>query len=89
MAATIYPFTPSVASVFSFQPTLDGNVYLVQVKWNLFGQRYYVWIWTLGGTLVVSLPLVGSPNGYDISLTGGYFSTKMVFRAPASQFEVG
>lgn len=88
MATSVYPFTPSVNSVFQFQPTLDGNVYLVQVKWNLFGQRYYIYIYELGGTLVVTMPLVGSPNGYDISMTGGYFATKLVYRQRARQFEV-
>lgn len=88
MATSIYPFTPSVNSVFQFQPTLDGNVYLVQVRWNLFGQRYYIFIFSLGGTLIVTQPLIGSPNDYDILLTGGYFTTRMVYRQAARQFEV-
>ena len=88
MSTQIYPFTPSTTANFQFQPTLDGNVYTVTVTWNVFGERYYVNIYTLGGVLVVSLPMVGSPLGYDISLTAGYFTTTLVYRAPNNQFEV-
>jgi hypothetical protein len=85
---TPYPFNPSVNAVFQFQPTLDNTVYNVSVTWNLFGERYYVNINTLQGILVVSLPLIGSPNNYDISLTAGYFTSTLVFREFSQQFEV-
>jgi len=83
-----YDFAPSASAPFQFQPTLDGNVYSVVVTWNLFGQRYYINIYDLSQTLIVCLPLIGSPSGYDISMTAGYFSTKLVYRAANQQFEV-
>lgn len=85
---TIYPFLPFANAIFQFQPTLDNAVYNVTVTWNLFGERYYININTLQGDLVVSLPLIGSPNDYDISLTAGYFISTLVYRAFNQQFEV-
>jgi hypothetical protein len=63
---TYTQFTPSPIQVFSFRPTLDRTVYNVTVPWSLFGQRYYVTCQTLGGNLVFSVPLIGSPAGIDI-----------------------
>lgn len=83
-----FDFVPTTNATFTFQPTLDGQVYNVIVTWNLFGQRFYVNIYELGGALVVSLPLIGSPLDYDISLTAGYFTSKMVYRQQSRQFQV-
>lgn len=85
---TIYDFSPSPTSNFTFQPTFDGEVYTVIVNWNLFGQRYYINIYTLQGALVACVPLIGSPPEYNISMTGGYFTSTLVYRVANAQFEV-
>lgn len=64
---TVYDFAPSAVSPFQFGPTLDGQQYNVTVTWLLFGKRYYVNVFALDGTLVVSLPLVGSPTGISLA----------------------
>lgn len=86
--ATIINFTPTPFANFQFQATLDGSSYTVIVTWNIYGERYYVSIYTLTNKLVLSIPLIGSPLEYDISLTAGYFSTKLIFREPKQQFEI-
>ena len=63
---TFYNFAPNNSQAFRFQPTFDGQVYNVVVSWNLFGARYYVNIYDLSGTLIVCLPLVGSPAGHNL-----------------------
>ena len=68
---TYYPFTPSVDTPFQFSPTLDGNVYTVIVTFNLFGQRYYINLYTVQGTLLICTALVASPVGYNINLIAG------------------
>ena len=86
---TIYfPFVPSVTSNFQFQPTFDGQTYNVILTWNLYGQRYFVNIYTLQNQLIVSLALIGSPAFYNISMTAGYFATMLVFRTSSQTFEV-
>ena len=85
---TFTNFTPTLSAPFQFQATLDGNSYNVIITWNLFGQRYYVDIYNAQQTLIVSLPLIGSPPDYDLSLTKGYFTSTLVYRADTAQFEV-
>ena len=85
---TYFDFNPSDTEAFQFQPSLDGNTYTVIVTWNIFGQRYYVNIYDSNNVLIVSLPMISSPPGYDISLTKGYFSSTMVFRGIDNRFEV-
>jgi hypothetical protein len=85
----IIAFQPTQFGPFRLQPTLDGNVYTGVVPWGLFGQRWYFSLFALDGTRVFTLPLIGSPNNYDISLTAGYFDTPLIFREASQQFEVG
>ena len=57
---TLIPFTPSSQTPPQFAVTLDGQTYNVIVTWGLFGQRNYINVYDLNGTLVVSIPMVGS-----------------------------
>jgi hypothetical protein len=76
---TYIPFTPSALAVPTFQPELDGQEYNCAVTWNLFGQRYYLNLYTLGGTLVFCKALVGSPAGVDLqSLTWNIATTQVM-----------
>lgn len=58
---TYYPFYPNQSQAFSFQPSFDGSQYLVTVRWNLFGLRWYVNITDLNGNPIVTLPRIESP----------------------------
>ena len=84
----VVQFTPANNSNFQFQATFDGAIYNVIVTYNIYGQRYYVNIYDTSNVLIVTLPLIGSPLNYDISLTAGYFTTKLVYRAANQQFEI-
>jgi hypothetical protein len=64
---TTFPFSAATPLPFTFQPTLDGNLYSASVTWNIFGQRPYLNILTLGGDLVFSLPLVGSECAINLA----------------------
>ena len=85
---TLYQFQPSPTSAFQFQPTFDGDTYTCTVTWNLFGQRWYVNCYDLSGNWIFTLPRIGSPDGYDISLTAGYFTSTLVYRVSSGNFEV-
>lgn len=88
MIVVVTAFQPTQQAPFQFNPTLDGASYLVLVTWNLYGQRWYVTVYTLGGVRVLTIPMVGSPADYDLSLTDGYFATELVFRQASQSFEV-
>lgn len=86
---TFVTFTPSTTSTFQFQAMLDGSIYTVLLTWNVFGQRFYVNVYSLAGVLIVAIPLIGSPVGYDINMVAGYFTTSsLVYRADNGQFEI-
>ena len=66
MEATYFKFTQSLTSVYSFSPTLDDDEYTAYVKWNIFGQRYYVHLYDSSGTLIFCRPLISSGDGIQI-----------------------
>jgi hypothetical protein len=84
----ITPFNPSPSANFQFQAELDGDTYNIVCTWSAYGQRYYVNIYDLAGTEVLSRPLVGSPDGANISLTAGYFDTTVIYRDSRAVFEI-
>lgn len=88
MTTTFVDFVPTVAGPFQFRAVLDGESYTVLVTWNLFGQRFYVNIYTVDAVLLLAIGMVGSPLDSDISLTAGYTTTKLVWRPARRQFEV-
>ena len=86
---TLIPFNPSAYANFQFNPELDGVTYIGIVTWNLYGERYYINIYNNNGTLIVTNPLIASPDDYDINLVFGYFQTsKLVYRASSNSFEI-
>lgn len=88
MATTFFTFAPTSTTPYQFQPTFDGEIYTIICTWSLFGRRYYVNCYDLSGNLQFALPMIGSPQDADISMTAGYFTTKLVFRASTNNFEV-
>jgi hypothetical protein len=86
---TYIPFSPPTGQGFSFSATLDGTSYQMLVRWNVFGQRWYLTCLTTNGGLVFCQPLISSPQDGDINLLAGYFLTStMVFRELGKTFEI-
>jgi len=86
---TVYvDFAPNIVTAFQFQAVFDNQTYNLICPWNAFGQRYYVTCYNLNGNLVFNVPLIASPLFYDISLTAGYFTSTLVYRASSNQFEI-
>lgn len=85
---TLTQFTPSETAVppFQFEITLDGTSYTVTTTWSLFRESWYLSLYTLDGVLVSTVPVVASPNGYDITLVPGFTDT-LVFRGQTQNFE--
>jgi hypothetical protein len=87
---TYTDFTPTTQAPFQFQAFLDGASYNVIVTWNFYGQRWYVNVYDPNDSVdpIFTLPRIGSPPAYDISMTAGYFTSTLVFRQGTGQFEV-
>lgn len=86
---TLVAFNPVPTANFQFNCTLDGGPYTVYVTWNLYSSRYYINVYDTGGNLIVTNPLVGSPDNFDINLIFGYFDTStLVYRSSSNNFEI-
>jgi hypothetical protein len=86
---TFVNLDPPPGKGFSFQATLDGASYTMNVTWNVFGQRWFISCLTVNGVLIFHLPVIASPNNGDINLLAGYFLTStLVFRDSGQNFEI-
>jgi hypothetical protein len=86
---TFVPFNRQPGQQFTFQAILDNQAYQIAVTWNVFGQRWYVNCIAANGTIVFTVPLIGSPGEGDINLAAGYFViSSLIYRASTQQFEV-
>jgi len=82
-------FNPSPKSNFTFNVTMDNVKYNCICSWNMFGQRYYISMFNVNGLRIFTLPIISSPQGYNIDISGGYFQTsKLIYRASTNQFEI-
>lgn len=89
MSTALYPFSGNELKSMIFTPLLDGEVYNCQTKWNIAGQRWYLNITDNSGARQLTMPIIGSPDDYDINLLVGVFDTsKMVWRISSGQIEV-
>jgi|GEM_PF-1375094 hypothetical protein len=59
-------FISNSTQPFQAQVTLDGQVYNLTVTYPLFGQRPFVNLYALDGTLIVAQPMTASPDGVAI-----------------------
>jgi hypothetical protein len=86
---TTYPFITTGTGNFQFNPTLDGQTYVAICTWNVYAPRYYINIYDNFGNLIVTNPVIGSPDNFDINLIFGYFQTStLVYRVSTGNFEV-
>jgi hypothetical protein len=86
---TIIPFNPIPSSNFQFNCTLNNQLYTAIITWNYYSPRYYINIYDTAGNLIVSNPMVGSPDNFDIDLVYGYFSdSTLVYRVSSNSFEI-
>lgn len=84
---TIIPFKPNGQAPFSFQATVGGVNLFATVPYNLYANRYYLKLADGQGNTVVYIPLIESPDDYDINLALPYVPGSLVYRASSRQFE--
>ena len=82
---TLTPFTPTSTAVFTFGATLDGAQYNCSVQWNLWAQRWYLFITDISGNPVLTRALIASPTGYGINMVYGLFTSSVMYFWDATQ----
>ena len=86
---TLVTFNQTSTANFTFNPQLDGTIYVAVCTWNSYSSRYYISIYDTARTLIMIRPIIGSPDEYDINLVFGYFTTStLVYRVSSNQFEI-
>lgn len=86
---TFVVFNNNPNVLFQFNASLDGANYTVTCPYNISGQRYYINISNNFGNLIMSRPIIGSPDNIDINLVIGYFFTStLVYRTSSNSFEI-
>ena len=67
MAVNVITFAPASKGIpFQFTARLDNVDYRAAVKWNTFGQRWYLSLVSSNGTLIFNQALVGTTQAVQI-----------------------
>jgi hypothetical protein len=86
---TNYAVTQGITQALQYELSLDGNVYISTVYWNIFGQRLYINISDQYGNSILNLPMIGSPpDTTAVNMLAGYFTTSTLYYYPANQLMV-
>lgn len=83
----IINFTPSNNVQFSFQCTVNNNSLFVSLPFNNYSNRYYIKIDDSSGNTRVYMPLISSPDNYDINLAIPFAPGSLIYRGAMSRFE--
>jgi len=84
---TIIPFKPNGQVPFSFQAVVGGVKVFGSVSWNMYANRYFLKLTDSTGSPVVYVPLIESPEFYDINLALPYAPGSLVYRGSSRHFE--
>lgn len=83
---TIYVVQEGINQAVQYELTLDGNVYISTIYWNIFGQRLYINISDQYGNSVLNLPMIGSPPDTTVvNMLAGYFTSSTLYYYPSNQ----
>lgn len=84
---TYIAFKPSSLRPFSFRASVGGVMLNAVVPWNQYSRRYYLKLSDGQGRTVAYVPLVASPDDFDINLALPCAPGKLVYRESTNQFE--
>ncbi|EEC7405721.1 hypothetical protein D4L89_RS10445 [Escherichia coli] len=85
---TLIPFKPDGRGPFQFTARIGEYETFARVPFNLYANRYYLELKDSSGDVIVYMPLIASPDSYDINLAMPCSPGKLVFRESTNQFEV-
>lgn len=83
----IINFEPNDNVQFNFQCTVNNNNLFISIPFNNYSQRYYIKINDSTGNTRVFMPLISSPENYDINLAIPFEPGLLIYRGSMSRFE--
>ncbi|EHJ4017520.1 hypothetical protein J9H63_000161 [Salmonella enterica] len=81
-------FTPEVNEPFSFRATVGGVSIQATLPYNIYAQRYYLKLQDENGDIISFVPVVSSPDDFDINLALPLAPGKIIYRASSNEFEI-
>lgn len=84
---TYTPFKPDGQQPFSFQVIVGGTKLFATVPFSVYAKRYYLKLTDGAGATVVYVPLVSSPDFFDINLALPFAPGSLIYRDSSRQFE--
>ena len=81
-------FSPDDKDKFQFTANIGGKILFVSVPYNRYVNRYYVRLKTDSNNIVSLVPLIASPDGFDINLALAYAPGSLVYRKSTNNFEI-
>lgn len=85
---TFITFTPPANDTFRFNASVGGRLLFCTVRYNFYANRYYLQATDNGNATAFYVPMIASPDSYDINLALPFSPGKIVYRASSNQFEV-
>lgn len=80
---------PFFQEPIQFNLTLDGDRYTAFIRWNFAGLRWFIWLYTSTGDLIMCNPIIESTRDKPINMLNGYFfSNSMIYNTFVSSFEL-
>lgn len=80
-------FTPNSREVFTFTVEINGETFYASTPYNHYDNRYYVQLKNGNNEVVTYVPMIASPDGYDINLALAFAPGLLVYRASSNNFE--
>lgn len=84
---TTIPFSPSSDQPFTFRASVGGQQLFGTVPFNHYAQRYFLQLKNGQNEVVIYVPLVASPDSFDINLALPFAPGLLVLRESTRQFE--
>jgi hypothetical protein len=84
---TYIVFQPASEQPFTFRARVGGHQLFCSVPWNHYARRYYLQLKDSLNCVVASVPLIASPDDFDINLALPFAPGTLVFRDSTQQFE--
>ena len=81
-------FSPPNNEPFQFTASVNGRMLFCVVLYNFYANRYYLQATDNGNAVALNVPMIASPDEYDINLALPFAPGKIVYRASSNQFEV-
>ncbi|MFZ4220797.1 hypothetical protein [Enterobacter ludwigii] len=83
----IIPFDPTSDTPLTFSATVGGTAVYGTVLFNIYAQRFYLRLTGGSNQTLVYVPMVDSPDDFDINLALPLAPGKLVYRASTSNIE--